>query len=806
MKKSSTQDSTQKTIDILHKFLPLQKISPSSKLQTFFNLLYSSSPPEFILRKQPEELLAKHQDYIDNIHEVYAIILAVNHNNLEIFLKLESFKHICQAFCDTIEQLANKHYGIYLQCLQASVLHSIDTKTTKQILKNMKILRENGIISFHDEKCIQAALSGDSIRKATENKGSTAATGTIQSFAQSNPNHTLFKEQLTAIAKAKKILHKVPWARTLTFLCDENFTKQILIIGGKKTGKSTLIATLLCNNANATHLQPLEALSPICYQYGKGYAKIEYFNTQEMQALNTASTIPTDETTQKIKHERIYEEIYQTQKIQQVKNITIYHDSDILKYVRLINTPSLIPQALRHLQIYECLIASQNICYLINTEELFSTNANKHYEYNARVIFRLLTQDNITCVYVIYSQIDKINLTLKKRQTLYNKLFTLIEQKLEGMYAKQELLKKLHFHYLTPGIAYNLRLKNLLSSESGFDMSSSGILELERQLFAHIFESPVQHISIEILKNILNLCKNDYQQNTKLLESCQNTQQTAGKENNTLQEQEENPASNSAEISSNSAIQQLLQKNKQAQLNEQTRKKIESILDEIKQNVQLMTEKLPAKYSSFYVSFSNLRDNLYSQFIQSINYEMRKRTGFSIKRLKNSTIDSIVIGLQSLSEILQNHFLTHKELHNIAKYLDSKNPNSLIHFALTQEHQNILNLLSTHFNTFIKDGYSTDSSHIIAEHLSYRLNLILPDNAKKGTISEEAIIKPIKAGFEYYFLLLERNIEELFNKHIAFFSQFMQQALCIIQCILIDYYQDAHISDKEEYSAILKNL
>ncbi|STQ86978.1 hypothetical protein LS73_006875 [Helicobacter muridarum] len=836
MKKHSTQEVAQK-MEILHRFLPIQRISPNNKLQTFFNLIYSKEAPEFILRNEPKELLATHYENPTDIHEVYAIILALNNNNLDLFLKIASFRNICKIFCENIDLLPNKHYGIYLQCLQASILYYIDTKTSKQIIKDIKLLREGGIISFHDEKCIQAAINSENTRKLSKSNKN-APSQMILSFSQLNANHTLLKEQLLAISKARKILQKTSWTKCLTFLCDENFLKKVIIIGDKSAGKSTLISTMLYDSDNKIDNKPLEAIAPILYQYGKGDSKIEYLNTKEMKAFsslsinnvfaNNEAQPQLDKSIQKIKKSKIYEDIYQTGIIKQVKNISICHDSDILKYMQFINTPSLIPNAFRHLQIYEYLTTSNIACYIINTEELLNSNTNKHYEYIASVSFRLLTQDNISYVYLICSQVDKINLTIKKRQTIHNKLLNLIEQRLDKIKQKQEILHKLHFHYVTPASAYNMRKQNTITSESGFDMQSSGVLELERQIFAHIFESPIKHIYVEILSNIIKLCQSDYIQGLEIAESSIDIKECSLEQDSESldykntdsknDEQKKDVHIDSKEIDKESKntikeksaklslISSLLINNKQDRLSSQDRQEIISMLNKIKQNANLIADKLPAKYSSFYVSFKNLRDNLYSQFIQSLNYEMQKRTNFSIKRLKHSTIDSIIIGLQGLSEILQSHFIAHNELNSIASCLDSKNPNSLVRFTKTNEHKEILDILFKRFDSIIRDGYSTDSNNIITEHLSYKLDIVLPDNTKKGAISEESIIKPLKASFEYYFFLLERNIEKLFNTRIALFSEFMQCATMIIESSFINYYDDAYINDKDECTWILKNL
>ena len=774
--KAKSQDSL--SLEVLSKFLPVEEKPPSPKVQSFFNLLYSQPPPPFVLKDPPESFLKAHYDDGADISESLAILLATNQHNLESFLRLPSFKRLLEAFSPNPSLLANKHVLAYLQCLQASILHHIDSRLSKQVLKILRILREAGLISFHNEKCIQAALDIDLGIKAPARRA--RATPSNQSFLQFNPAATVFKEQISALSRAKKLLSRISWTVNLGFLCEEGLVKQVVVIGGKKTGKSTLISTMLYDREKPDS-RTLESLAPISYRHGKSLALVDFLNQSQLSLLGCQLEGSTkEEKTQRLRSNKIYEELYETHRIHRARHITIYKDNEILKYVNFTNTPSLVPQTFRHLQIYENIVASQVVCYLVDTEALLAAGASKtrSYDYLLRVLVRLLNRDGLSCIYLIYGQVDKVNLTLRKRKKLHEELSDSIAQRLKEAGGDPSLLQKIQFHYVAMGAAHKMRINNLTSLDSGFDLASSGILHFEEKLFSHLFDDRVDNLSIKLLKAVLRICHRDFVELSALRSS------------EALGLEEAARALHDRRLDS---------RGRQGE-------ELESIIQELRQNTQLMVEKLPAKYSSFYISFTNLRDNLYAQFIQSLNYEMRRRTGFNIRRLKTSTVDSVVVGLQGLSDLLQSHFVNHKELHNIARRFDSSNPDSLKRFARSKEEEDLLDILFSHFDKLIHEGYSADSNNIVAEHLSYRLDLILPDNTKRSSINEESIVKPIQASFEYYFLLLERNIDRLFNKRIELFSSFMQRALDLVESSMLRRYTSLCLASKDDYSSLIENL
>lgn len=773
-KKNQTHDN-----ETLKNILDLNIQEPNNKIEIFFNLLYLKSPTHYILSVNPIHILKEYKENNKtfNIYESCAILLACNMQNFEIFFKLPSFLSLCAIFTPNFMKLPTKYYLDYIQCLQASILHYIDAKGIKAVIKHLKTLRKNGIIRFHDAKCIESAMQADSTNEPLKTKHT--STQTIHSFAYFSPSKTLLREQLDNIIQCKKILKKIQWANNLVFLCEHDFTKNIAIIGGKQTGKAALLATLLYDNQeNTKNDKNFEAISPIIYSYGKGLPQIKYISFNDLTLLQKspiaeiATTIKAltetfhselKQGSEKIPYEDIYHNFYPNNKIHIVESIHILRKYNILKYLTIINTPSLIPATLRHLQIYNAVLQSNIILYCIRIESI--TNDLHEIENDILNLAHLIIKPHIEFLYIIYTKIDSVNLTLKKRQSFCSKLKNAIEQKLpHNETQKQKLLKKLQFHFVAQDIAYAIRSNSALPIESGFDIFSSGISGIEKQLFKDIFNTPIAHHNITILEITLTLCKKNYIHSKR---------------------------------SEDIAIQNHIKNLTQAQFDS-----LSHNLNDLNIHFQEALKKLPARYSSFYTAFTNLRDNLYSQFIQSINYETKRRTNFNIKRLKTSTIESLIVGLQGLSDILQEHFFNLHELQLIAEMLKTDSKSIFYTFAFTPEHVKILETIFTEFQTIIQGGIFDDSNTIVALHLSNRLDSILPNHIKKHEIQESSVIRPIQESFDYYFSLLERNIDLLFTKKIESFKNYIHDVQIILESFFIHYYQDSTNYEDENYEIL----
>ncbi|RDU67058.1 hypothetical protein CQA53_02015 [Helicobacter didelphidarum] len=780
--KNKKKQNNQQDIEILKDFLELENKELTTKIQTFFHLLYLKSPENFIMTANPITILKKlyEDDKNLNIHEICAILLTCNMQNLETFMKIPSFTKICALFSPNFSQLPSKYHLNYIQCLQASILFYLDSKAIKIILRHIKILRESGIISFHDEKCLEVAMIPDKMTTQTNKKENTK---TYSSFLHVDLNKTLFKNQLVSILQAKKILKTTQWAKSLVFLCEEDFTKHICIVGGKKTGKSTFLATLLYDNKKDSQQKiPLEAIAPIEYIYGKDSLHVSYMHFNDLKSLGESPNTEVSTLIERLQqefhnslkhgsekahHNTFYEDFYSNDKIKLVNHVSISSKNNLFKYVNFINTPSLIPPTFRHLQIYHYILKSNIVFYMTRTDTFLQNSSDINKE--AELIVRLLIKENIEFIYVVCTQMDKINLTLKRRQNIYTKLKASIESLLNyPLHEKQRLLKKLVFHCIATNAAYNIRSGKNITSESSFDITSSGILELENELFEHIFQLPLKHYNIEILKNVLSLYKKNYFFSKR-------------SEDTDIKKQISN-------------------------ISESYYMEVTHEINILKQHLQTMLQKLPTQYSSFYSSFTNLRDNLYSQFIQSLNYETKTRANFNIKRLKTSTIESIIVGLQGLSEILQEHFLSLNEFQAILKILNPKDSRSFVKFSYTPEHKNILEILFTHFQKIIHENLFDDSNAIVTEHLSNIFDTILPSSIKKNEIQEDSVVKPIRESFEYYFLLLERNINMLFNKKVQHFSSYIEMVEIILESIFLHYYKDSTMYEVDECKSILKIL
>lgn len=777
--KSKKKNKDSQSFEILNKYLDIKKQEPTANIRIFFNLIYLKSPCEYILTNNPFESLQKAQSENKNfdIAECCAILLTCNPQNIEMFVKIPIFSNLCSIFSPRFSELSH-HLESYIKCIQASILYYLDSKAIKSILKKIKLLRESGIITFHDEKCIEASLQNNKLAQNNKAKNVTQESSDI-SFIDSNISKSVFKIQLESILKAKKILKNISWASKLANICEVELLKNICIVGRRKSGKSTLIATLLYSKNE--HNAILEAKAPMQYMYGKSHALIKYMEFSDLKSLQE-SPLPKvsalfktlqesynanlKEGKEKLEINKIYENLYPTQKIEIIDHINIFLKSNVLKYVNFINTPSLIPLTFRHLQIYHYVIQSNIIFYMINAD-IFMQNAQAQIDKDAISIARIINKEHIEHVYIIYTQMDKVGLTLKKRQNIYLKFKNAIFSHLEcDEIKKQELLKKILFFYVASSIAYKIRNGVDVSNESGLDLASSGIPSLEKELYNHIFESSIKHFNIKILKNILRLLNKNYFYTNEFLDIKDFINNLAPKYFD--------------DVSSN--------------------------LESLKNLLQDALDKLPTKYSSFYSAFTNLRDNLYSQFIQSLNYEIKNKSAFNVKRLKISTIESLIVGLQGLSEMLQDNFFNLYEFKAINRLLNPKSPSSFMRLANTSEHREILEILYSEFLHITKQNLFDDSNVIVTEHLSNMLDNILPDDITKQEIKEDSVIKPIKESFEYYFLLLERNINMLFNTRISNFNNYIQLTTNIIESMFIKYYKDTTNYENSEYKEILNIL
>ncbi len=769
MKAKKKQKHTQ-NIAILHDYLALIAQEPNKRVQTFFHLLYVQESPNYILLHSPLQTLKTTQEtQAFSVYEACSLLLACNEQNIAIFMMIPSFTMLCQAFCSRFHSLHAKYHIHYIQCIQASILHHIDSKAIRAITKHTRTLREQGIIGFHEQKCIETAMQIDltKVQNAFNNAASKAT-----SFIHLPVAKTPLKNQIDAIVRAKKILKKVTWANKLLFLCEEDFTKKVVVIGGQKTGKSTLIATLLYDGKKSIEANtPLEAKAPIEYCYGKSLATIEYMHLGDLQSLqespitNIANSYKQLQQTfhdclkhgyEKMKYEKLYNSCFPNNKINIADHIIVPQNYEILQFMHLINTPSLIPQTFRHLQVYNYTAKSDIVLYLASYNEM---NLVFLYDKIIAVLLRLINKANISHIHFIITHIDRANMTLRKRQNICQKIQTTIEQRLTCQQKeKQQKLEKLTFHFITAGVTHAIRCHGSSTSESGFDIATSGILELESTLFTHVFGKPLKHFNISLLENILTLC---------------------------------HIAPESIQTDSNTTSNQ---------------DAVRLQINHIKALSQAILKKLPAQYYSFYDAFTNLRDNLYAQFIQALNYETKKRGNIDMQKLKTSMIQSLIVGLRELAQILHKHFFAIREIHEITTLLQPNNTQSLANFATTKQHKKILELIFMQYKTNIQTDFFGDSNTIVVEHLSYRLDILLPNTIKKTEIQEDSVIVPLKESFDYYFLLLERNINTLFHNKINLFHTQLQQLEYILESCFIEYFNDSKSYAIEEFDTLITML
>ncbi|MCI5786550.1 MAG: hypothetical protein MR025_03750 [Helicobacter trogontum] len=766
--KTKNKDKETQHITLLHDYLALVPQQPNKRMYTFFNLLYVQNPPHYILLENPLQVLKEEIKDCD-IYEAASLLLACNENNLNIFIVIPSFLRLCNTCCKKFDSIPTKYHLDYIKYLQVSILYHLDSKAIRQIIKHIRVLREHGIISFHEQKCIGVLAQVDVIES---HEATNTNSITMNSFIHLSPDKTPLYNQFKAIAKAKKFLKRISWARNLIFLCEEDFTKKVVVIGGQKTGKSTLIATMLYDDKKSIESNmPLEAKAPIEYYYGKGSANAVYMHPNDLQTLqesplaNVAQHYKTLQENfydclkngnEKVQYEKIYDLYLKNNKIDTVDRILVPQDYNLLQFIHFINTPSLIPHTFRHLQVYGHAARSDIVLYLASFDEL---NITSSYDKIIAVLLRLLKKANISHIHFIVTHIDKANMTLRKKQNLCQKLQSTIEERLVcTQKEKQNQLAKLNFHFIATEVAYSMRCRGVSVSESGFDITTSGILELESAVFTHTFNTPSTHFNIQMLEHILTLCKLS---------------------NETMQ--------------ANLII-------------ENNKEEIKTQVKHIKSLCQEVTKRLPTQYYSFYDAFANLRDNLYSQFIQALNYETKKRGNIDIQKLKTSMIQSLIVGLKELARILQEHFFTFKELHEITTLLQPNNTDSIAKFAITKEHKKILDLIFTQYTNSIKTDFFDDSNALVVEHLSYRLDILLPNTIKKTEIQEDSVIKPLKESFDYYFLLLEQNINTLFHNKISLFNIQIDRLECILESCFIKYFEDPKGYETEELDTLITML
>lgn len=769
--KTKKNDNNAQHIAILHDYLALIPKEPNKMVQTFFNLFYVQDSPHYILLEDPLRTLKNAEEMKGyDIYEAASLLLTCNESNLYTFIMIPIFITICKTCCKKFDSIPTKHHLSYIKYLQTSILHHIDSKAIRQIIKCVKILREHGIIGFHEQKCIEVLARIDI--QESRNKANTKQVS-IDSFIHLSPDRTPLYNQFSAIAKTKKILKKLSWAKNLSFLCEEDFTKKVVVLGGQKTGKSTLVATMLYDGKKSSEYNtPLEAKAPVEYHYGKNLASAVYMHLNDLKILqespisDTAKHYKTlqesfNDCLQKgnetIEYGKIYDSYFKNNKISIIDHIIVPKDYDILRFMRLINTPSLIPQTFRHLQIYDYTAKSDLILYLASFNEL---NTESTYNNIINILLRLIKKPNIYCIHFVVTHIDKANMTLRKKQSVCQKIQNSIEERLTNKQKeKQKNTAKLRFHFIAVGVAHSMRCKEVNASESGFDISTSGILELESTIFTHIFNEPTTHFNIQMLENILKLCK-----------LSKESKQTAT----------------------------ITMENK--------KEEIKAEINHIKSLCKEVLKRLPAQYYSFYDAFANLRDNLYSQFIQALNYETKKRGNIDIKKLKTSMIQSLIVGLRELARILQEHFFSIKELHKITTLLQPNNTNSIAKFAITKEHKKILEFIFMRYTSSIKADFFDDSNALVVEHLSYRLDILLPNTIKKTDIQEDSVIRPLKENFDYYFLLLERNINTLFQDKINLFNIQLERLEYILESCFIEYFEDCKEQEKEDFDALISML
>lgn len=123
-----------------------------------------------------------------------------------------------------------------------------------------------------------------------------------------------------------------------------------------------------------------------------------------------------------------------------------------------------------------------------------------------------------------------------------------------------------------------------------------------------------------------------------------------------------------------------------------------------------------------------------------------------------------------------------------------------------KSNKKILELIFMRYTSSIKADFFDDSNAIVVEHLSYRLDILLPNTIKKADIQEDSVIKPLKENFDYYFLLLEQNINTLFHNKINLFNTQLERLEHILESCFIHYFEEYKEQEKEDFDTLISML
>ncbi|PAF45889.1 hypothetical protein [Helicobacter sp. 11S02629-2] len=717
------------------KLLPLESMNEPASI--FCDLFYTNVNIIYLFPKEVIDTLLKDKDRID----ICALFLACNQQNYEIFSKISIFNNLCLKVDSNFNSLGSLGF-IFLQILQASLLHYMDQKDLKAVLGEIKLLRKKGLITFHDERCIIAVFDAYKTKK-TKAKVTKNETLSLSGF---NYQASSYENLLENIQTLKNILARLPFSESIKFSKIECL-QQVSVLGRKDSGKSSLIPLLLFDYVKA-HINPVV---PTLYKSGKKDITVKYLLKEQIETLSLSPNkdyvsrlkkfdTNEDGATKTISFEDL-EDLANSKdgRTSVLDHINIYCEHPFLKIASINMLPSLPTNTLRHLQVDSYIENSEVIIYLISSLE---ENLQ-----DIKYVLDIIQKATIKQVYIVFTKIDKANLSSQSMKRKLDRFLERIDSKLFIPKTKKaKVLKKLSFHFITINIAYELRSKNI-SMKEGFDINTSGILKLESELFNSLVNADISNYEVQFLKQILELLKG-YIKNPKAL---------------TLPSE--------ADI-------KVLKKN----------------LDSMSANILTATKTLPSRYSSFHTSLKNLKENLYSQFISSLNFALSKRRGtaFNTARLKTSSIESIKVSLQGLMDILTDHFLNNisfNEFKTTLRSLASK-------FALSPTHKKILTLAEEQIQSIISYESQTSKSIIIADRFAFRLDELLPDNIPWQELKDGEIIKKVKEYFEYYFLILEKNMDLSFSKQIERFESEARFIVSILNATYISFFKDASTKDE----------
>ncbi|PAF42094.1 dynamin family protein [Helicobacter sp. 11S02596-1] len=508
----------------------------------FFSLVYSQDIP-LDTPSNPLPIDFTHPEA--KIEEIFAILLAYNNRNKQIFFHMPAFKALLQ----TLHTAPNHHA---IQSLQKAVLDVIESKNNlkmiQEIFEYLATLKTAGIILYEEEQCIKTSFKYQ-IHSLNATRKKHSKTPKINKTKALDFQTSWFYQHLQTIQDIFKQTQHTPqmpsWLLDMMkYQVDKILgTKfQISLCGIAKSGKSTLLNALLCEDILPISAIPESTTKITITHSPKAKADITFLTQEQwshllenlyfdddLNATITESKVAfgpyiDDCITQKglqieVKPEEIktYASSEHHSKISYlIKKITIYSPTEFLKNnLVFINTPNTNTKFNYKTHQTENAIAQSIITlYLINASKPIS---QKDVEFLSHIIH----YENLEKVLIVFTRADLVNLSDLKHLSQ-----NILEEIQKSQNQPQKILKKniakIDFIPVSSTLALLHRTNESEEALSrGYDLEDTGILALENYLNDIIFKHPTNYSKNALystyailewaIKKYLDLLKNPIQ-------------------------------------------------------------------------------------------------------------------------------------------------------------------------------------------------------------------------------------------------------------------------------------------------------